>query len=240
MTSKVIVVIVEGISDKSLISDRLEEYFEDYDVNFAIVKNDVFNRSTTTTILTNINRHINKLRKVKKFEPKDILCIIHITDVDGCFISDSNIVVDVTQAETTKYTLENITVNSDGQKSNMVGRNRSKRNNTNVVLPLSSINYEKNDIDYQVFYFSRSLEHVLFDNPNPEKETKVSEVNAFLKTLADDLETWLKAYCPPMSSGAYQVKYKESWNHISAMTNSLKRCTNVPLLFEYIDGELVK
>lgn len=238
MTSKVIVVIVEGFSDKSLISDRLEEYFEDYDVNFAIVGTDVFNRSKPTTILTNINRNIKKLKSVKKFNAKDILCVIHITDVDGCFIDDTDIVVDEAQDVTTKYTLNSISVNSDDQKKNMIGRNRSKRNNTNVVTPLQTIKFENNDVDYQLFYFSRNLEHVLFDNPNPEKEAKVSEVNTFLKSLTVDLEEWLQEIIPPLTGTDYQSKYRESWTHITQNTNSLKRSTNVPFLFEYINGEL--
>ena len=133
-----------------------------------------------------------------------------------------------------------MTVNSEIQKSSLIGRNRSKRNNTNVMIPLTSIKYENNDVDYQLFFFSRNLEHVLFDNPNPEKQTKVSDVNTFLSALTIDLEKWLQTYHPPMLSENYRGKYSESWSHITVRTNSLKRCTNVPLLFEYIDGELTR
>jgi hypothetical protein len=238
MTTKVIVVIVEGNSDKTLISDRLEEYFDEYNVNFAVVGTDIFNRSKTTTILSNINKRIKKLKEVKKFDSKDILCVIHITDTDGCFIDDDFIVVDEDQGKLTVYTENNIVVNADIQKSNMMGRNHSKRDNTNVMNFKKFINFENITVNYQLYYFSRNLEHVVFDNPNPEKKAKVSEVNDFVNNLTVDLERWLHDYIPAMSNGDYSSKYTESWKYIAEKSNSLKRCTNVPLLFEYIDGEI--
>ena len=30
------------------------------------------------------------------------------------------------------------------------------------------------EIDYRMYYFSRNLEHVLFNEPNPEKDSEIS------------------------------------------------------------------
>jgi len=235
---KVIVVIVEGDSDKSLISDRLEEYFEECDVNFQVVGNDVFNMSKTTTIKSNINKHIKSLESIRKFNAKDILCVIHIADTDGCFIEDGYIRVDKSQAKPTIYSENTISVNSEEQKRNIIGRNKAKRNNTNIMNSQNTINFERNVIDYQVYYFSRHLEHVIFNNPNPSNRAKVSEVDNFLEGLTEDIEVWLRGFTPQLSGESYVKDYMESWKHIKESINSLKRCNSIPLIFDYIKNEI--
>ncbi len=236
--AKVVVVIVEGTSDKSLMTDRLEEYFEDYDINFKVVGRDVFTRSKTTTIKENINRQIRSAVSVAKFKVEDILCVVHITDMDGCYISDDAIVIDDNQQENTLYNDDAITVNSEMQKSNIKGRNRSKRDNTEVMRPLNDISIGHHKVNYQLYYFSRHLEHVVFNVANPSKESKVSEVNDFVNGLAEDLEVWLSQFMIEMAADDYAAKHNETWTHIISDNNSLKRATNVPLLFDYISSEV--
>ena len=216
MTTKVIIVVVEGDSDRALISDRLEEYFDSYDVNFAIAKSDVFLMSKETTIKTNINKHIDALIRKKKFFYTDIACVVHITDTDGCFIGDELILIDENQIKNTIYNEENILVKSESQKSHIIGRNKAKRNNTNLMLPLSTIKIKRKEVKYQVFYFARHLEHVLFNNPNPPKKAKVSEVDDFLDELTVKLDEWLKRYMKEFSSSDYSGKYIEKRYECSA------------------------
>lgn len=236
--AKVVVVIVEGASDKSLMTDRLEEYFEDYNINFKVVGRDVFTRSKTTTIKENINRQIRGAISVAKFKVEDILCVVHITDMDGCYIGDDAIVIDDKQQEKTIYNDDTITVNSEMQKSNIKGRNRSKRDNTEIMRPLNEISLGNHKVNYQLYYFSRHLEHVVFNEANPSKESKVSEVDDFVYALAEDLEVWLSQFMIETATDNYVDKHNETWIHIISDNNSLKRATNVPLLFDYISSEV--
>lgn len=238
--AKVVVVIVEGASDKSLITDRLEEYFEDYEINFKIVGRDIFNRSKTTTIKENINKQIRNLMSVAKFKVEDILCVVHITDMDGCYISDTAIIIDGTQQEKTFYTDDAINVNSEVQKSNIMGRNRSKRQNTDVMRPLKEITLGHHKVNYQLYYFSRHLEHVVFNEANPSKKSKVSEVDDFVYGLTEDLEVWLSQFMINMAVDDYAGKHDETWTYVVSDNNSLKRSTNVPLLFNYIGSEVTE
>jgi hypothetical protein len=177
---------------------------------------------------------VKKIQDKMKFDKEDILCIVHITDTDGCFIGDEFITIDESQKNLTMYNEENIVVNSEKQKGNISQRNMAKRNNTNVMYPKTSIIYDRIGVNYQLFYFARHVEHVIFNEPSRNKKAKVSEVSGFLEGLEGNLEEWLLSYLPELSGSDYVSKYKSSWEYIISETNSLKRGTSVPLLFDYI------
>jgi len=79
------------------------------------------------------------------------------------------------------------------------------------------------------------MEHVIFNEANPLKETKCSNIENFVSSLKTSLEDSLSEYLPTFTTNTYSDKYKESWQFIEQETKSLKRYTNVPLLFQAID-----
>ena len=93
-------------------------------------------------------------------------------------------------------------------------------------------------LNYQLYYFSRNLEHVIFNNANPDDETKVDNVEAFVESLSDNLENFLANFLPELNSQHYPSRYSESWTYINSDLNSLKRGCNVSMMFEYLDSIL--
>ena len=87
---------------------------------------------------------------------------------------------------------------------------------------------------YRLFYFSRNLEHVLFDEQNPADDEKFQEVDNFLNNLTVPLEEFLKEHMHSVPEVELEEQYKESWLYIRQNIASLQRNTNVPLLFEYL------
>ena len=61
----------------------------------------------------------------------------------------------------------------DKQKQQIAARNAEEVININTLKGLDTI--LSGEIIYRMFYFSRNLEHVLFNEANPEKEAKYPE-----------------------------------------------------------------
>lgn len=86
-------------------------------------------------------------------------------------------------------------------------------------------------INYTVYFLSRTLEHVLhnrIENLTDQDKTELSE--AFDDSYADNLEGFLAF----IADEVFAVKgdYKQTWDFIKQDTNSLKRYSNLHLLFE--------
>lgn len=235
MSRKVIVVIAEGKSDKLFIRDQLEDIFDEYEVSFSVIGYDIFSNSSASNLNKNILDSVKILMNKEKFKPSDILCILHLADTDGCFIDDDLIIIDESQEVATKYDVNNIIVDSINQKLNIARRNKRKSDNEKIMISKTKFSINKIEIDYQLFYYSRCLEHVLFNEPNPCKNTKVKEVEIFVDNLNDKIENFLATHMCKLIKNTHEGKYIESWQYIQSGTNSLKRATNVSLLFNYLE-----
>jgi len=238
MSKKVLIIIEEGPSEEELLIKRLREIYFAQEILFKVYGGDVFDDVTDIKSVKSVIGDIVKTIILKnKFKPSDILAIIHIMDTDGCFISNVNIVINSNQEVSTYYNLENITVNSSKQKTNIEIRNFNRSRNVKIMNCQSSI--IRKQYEYQIYYFSRNLEHVLFDDPNPAGESKTENVEKFLIALYEPVEVFLENYLPKLTCINYFEKYKESWTFIEAKTNSLKRYNNIPLLLEFINLNLI-
>lgn len=105
-------------------------------------------------------------------------------------------------------------------------RNIRTMNSVKTILPRKFF--------YQMYYFSRNLEHVIFDEPNPCSKTKFDNIESFLNNLTIPIETYLQQYMPELNEVGYDERYLESWSKIANELESLKRSTNVPLMFDFI------
>jgi hypothetical protein len=155
-------------------------------------------------------------------------------DTDGCFIPDTAINIVPNQIVKTQYNLNSITVDDQNQRERIIKRNRIRSINVKTMNNIFSVVGKR--YKYQLYYFSRTLEHVIFDDLNPVNETKYENIEEFINYLNIDLEVFLKNYFPNISNGNYEFEYKKTWEYIVFNMNSLQRKTNLPLMFEYIDS----
>lgn len=170
----------------------------------------------------------------EKFKPRDILAVLQLTDMDGCMINNNKIVVKKTQLVPTFYNLENIIVNSNIQKENIIERNLIKKRKTLKMVNLKKICNDK--YSYQIYYFSRNIELVFFNNLNPIQEEKVKNALKFSKHNSTVYLQIINKTSPPLKNITYEKKYEESWNFIKDEENSLKRYSNFSLLLEFLDS----
>ncbi len=238
MSRRVIIVLVEGQSDETLLYERLRELYRGCEIRFEIQRGDIFydNKNGSKSIKSIIGDCVKEIVQRRKYKKKDIIGVIHIMDTDGCFIPDIQVVVDESQGMKTFYETDCRKVDSEKQKNNIMLRNSTRSTNVNTMTSVESI--VSKTYKYQIYYFSRNLEHVILDEPNPIQDTKEENIEIFLERIEEEdisLEQYLSTYFSGVVGTSYKDEYRESWDHIKSGTNSLKRSSNVPLMFEYIN-----
>ena len=90
---KVIVFIVEGPSDEAALGSIMKEYFSSNEVQFVVVHGDITLQDYVSmeNISIKINEQIENIKRKYRYNQDDIIKIIHITDMDGVYISDQDI-----------------------------------------------------------------------------------------------------------------------------------------------------
>lgn len=233
-SKKVVLLIVEGKSEEELLHNQLRKQFQGYDIRFEIQYGDVLfsfnkNRQPIKNIIGDI---VNRFLKKRKFKKNDMLGVLHVLDTDGCFIPKEDIQIDSSQSASLWYESENLKVPNQSQLEYMIKRNEVRSRNIRTMNSIQSILGKT--VPYQMYYFSRNLEHVLFNEPNPNKETKISDIERFVNELEESVEDFLNRLFETEKLDTYVERYKDSWEKVSLDTQSLQRSTNLPLLFEYI------
>lgn len=231
---KVVLLIVEGDCEETLLIERLRELFKKHDIRFEPQRGDIlfsFDKNIKP-IKSIIGNTVKEILIKRKYKTEDILAVLHIIDTDGCFISNENVVIDDMQEILTFYKQDCISVPNEKQRNSIITRNETRSKNISAMSSVKSILPKK--ITYRMYYFSRNLEHVIFNEPNPNENTKLENVESFINQLSNKIEEYLTQFMPEFSQENYESKYSESWNMISNDLASLQRSTNVPLLFDFI------
>jgi hypothetical protein len=231
---KVVLIIVEGICDEHLLTGRLKELFKESNILVEVQHGDVMydsNDGKKTPIKSKIGNIVTRFVKARKFRDSDMLAVLHIIDTDGCLIPDSDVTVDSKIQGNTLYKPNQIVVSNDAQRNYIVSRNSERSRNIRTMNSIRKIN----KFPYRIYFFSRHLEHVLFNNQNPEEDGKFTAIDNFLKQLTEPVEEFLKRHMPALTPGTHEEKYKQSWVYIESGISSLQRATNVPLLIEFLE-----
>ena len=233
LEKSVILFIVEGTSDKVSFQSVLENFFNNNSVKVAVMYGDVtlLKGAQGNTIKSILSDKINEFchrEKIKFYtnknnpdDKKDIVRIIHLIDTDGAFVPDCNVIE--REIKNISYTEDFIYTNN---KSNIENRNSQKQNVLTTLMKTKKLN----DIPYNVYFFSRNLEHVLYNEIgylDKAQKQKLSE--DFDDKYADDLEGFLDF----INDTTFAVKgnYDATWDFIKKNTNSLKRYCNFHLVF---------
>lgn len=222
---KVVLFIVEGITDQESLELLLEEFIQDNNqVIFEVVDGDI--TSSNDVDKKNIKNKITEIIKgggKRKFKPNDYLEVIHLVDMDAVFISEDNIYID--------QSIDRFIYKEDGiyarNVESVIKRNNKKKGVLNVLL---STNKVYKSVPYRVFYFSCNLEHVLHNKIDVEEESKIKYAREFQDKYIDDLDGFVDLICN--STFTVDKEYKDSWDFIKKDNNSIKRFTNFNILIK--------
>ena len=224
-TKKVILFIVEGITDKTALGSVLDAILSNEKIHFAITEGDITTKDDVdaSNVIRRINEIIRATQERYHFCASDLLEIVHLIDTDGAFIPETAI-VNTPAATHIQYSQQDIQT-SDVQK--IAERNRKKLGLVNILKGKSEINKKP----YKMFYFSRNQEHVLH---NDARELTTSQKNALADQFDEQYGDAPEAFLEYIKSKDFAVPgdYVATWNFIESGLHSLERWSNFHLYFE--------
>lgn len=238
MSKKVILILVEGLTEETIFYDFLEERFHNAEIRIDVQHGDVLSdrgRNRTLNIKNRIGQLIKNYLMKYRLLPGDLLAVVHFTDADGCFIPDNHVQVAPSKTNKIKYESEAIYVVDEKKKLNIEKRNKMKSGNIKVLASSKDFMVNRTNVPYQLFYFSTNLDHLLWDEQNEVREDKLEKAEEFLENLEDSLETFLWKFVRMNLNLSFEDKMKTSWDEVTKELNSLQRGTNVPFMFEMIE-----
>ena len=222
---KALLFIVEGESDGISFESLFDAFFENDDVHIFVIRGDITvpTEDEDINILNLLGKKVEDFCSIEKVIKRDIKAIIHLVDTDGAFISDS-LIEQQESNKKTEYTESKIYAkNPECIKK----RNKIKANNLNKLCSKEKIS----GIPYYIYYLSRNLEHVLHNKiENLSTEEKANLSNKFDAEYGENLENFLQF----INNASFSVtgNYQQTWEYIKQETNSLKRKSNLHLLFQ--------
>jgi len=220
---KVVAFIVEGPSDEAALGTIMKEYFSNNEVQFVVVHGDITLRDyvSNDSILKKINEQIEGVKSKYRYSQDDFIKIIHIVDMDGVYISETDIIE--ADVEEIQYYEDHINAKST---STIAERNRRKGD---ILYKLRKTG-KVNGIPYRIYFNSCNLEHVLYG------ELKVytdDEKQMLSDDFADQYDGKVNEFLEFISASnvAVQGTYQKTWDFIEKDKNSLNRYTNMHLIF---------
>ena len=227
MLKKIVLVIVEGITDETALGVVLSHVYDKNVVYLQIMRGDITTRYDVTpqNIISKIGNVVKNYAKSGNYKSADFRQIIHIVDTDGAYISDDNIIED--------QSLDTLLYEADGiytyNRQSTILRNANKRANLHRICVLSQIW----NVPYSVYYMSCNLDHVLHDKRNSTETEKMQDAYAFAEKYQRDTEGFIKF----LGESEFSVKgdFEKSWDYIKEGMHSIERHTNLCIC---IDAEV--
>lgn len=231
---KYILFIVEGKNDKKEMQAILrsvcgqafkEIYVDAYYVHGGDITSE--KESSEKNIIIRLNKIVVNWRNggeepYQKISTSDVRRIVHIIDMDGAFIPESDIIQ--TDDGKVKYNNQSIEY---FEPNIIMNRNRKKARIIRKLLQVERID----NIPYKIYFASCNMDHVLFDDRNSNTADKGR--NAFIFSNTEDINT--KIYESVFANNIRaEGTYMESWDMIMEDHNSLLRHTNINLFLKEI------
>lgn len=201
----------------------MKEYFSSNEVQFIVVHGDITLKEYVSgdNILNKINEQIEGVKSRYRYSQDDFIKIIHIVDMDGVYIPDTDIIE--ADVEEIQYYEDHIDAKST---RTIVERNKRKGN---ILYKLRKTG-KVNGIPYRIYFNSCNLEHVLYGEL---KDYSDEEKQILSDDFADRYDGKVEEFIEFIwtSNMAVQGTYQKTWDFIEKDKNSLNRYTNMHLLF---------
>ncbi len=221
---KIVLFLVEGITDKVALEGVLSSIVEDREVSFQLTDGDVMTKKglTTQNVVKYIGNYVKNYLENSRFEKSDILKIIHLVDTDGAFVDDDTIMYkDIEHIQYFPDKMETRDVDY------IINRNKKKAGMLNKLISTHKIS----TIGYSIYFFSSNLEHVCYNKQEDlNRKEKMHLAEQFSDKYEDNPEEFLKFI--RSKEIAVDGDYKISWEFIKQDCNSLNRFCNFHLFFD--------
>lgn len=220
---KVVVLIVEGPSEEAALGSILKEFFSNEEIQFLVVHGDITVQDYTSVenIISKLNELIDTLKQKYGYKETDFLKIIQIADTDGAFCKDIIIGADV----------EGVHYYTDHIETKYPDYLKKKHTKKAEILSKLYSSGKINGVSYRIYFNSCNLEHVLFKELKDYTDYEKEEL---ADNFADRYEGKLDEFIEFISHKDLAVpgSFKQTWRFIEKERNSLKRFTNMHLIFK--------
>ena len=218
---KSVIVIVEGLSDETVMSYFLPKIYDPSFVRVHVYHGDITTdrQSTPGSIIRQVNKCIKYEMKLYGLRKTDVLRAIHVMDTDGAFVPDEA----VKESADVPHTLYSCTEITTNDRESILARNQQKRANMTRLATTHAIG----GIPYLPVYMSCNLDHVLHDKQNNDDDAKGTDAQNFVIRYNDDVPGFVRFMCE--SDFSVAGDQKESWEFIAEGLHSLERHTNFGL-----------
>ena len=240
-TRRVILFLVEGPSEETALVEPFKRYLRAAGDQSQNVRNETFHCDVTTARPIPRQRRLprkgqrsrdrNRLHRrphriSQEYRWSDIAQVVHIVDLDGAFIPKERCL----QGDTDEF-YDGEDFISAKDPTEIVERNRAKSANLKRLAYKGHLTYSRIKVPYKVNFLSRNLEHALYGldvscSDDDKRRLAINSPNkigdnpeGIKKTLLDE-----KVRVPG--------DYFESWKEVQQNCNSLKRGSNLHLLFD--------
>lgn len=219
MAKKVVLIIVEGPSDDTALHLGLEQIFARNQLHVEVIHGDLTTEPgvDSSNVVIRVGEVVDRFLANTHLKADDVQQIIHLTDTDGVFIPDSEVIDDPSTTKTL-YTPDEIRTPCC---TKIRCRNKQKKSCLNMLYKTNKIR----GITYRIYFMSCNLEHVLFDQMNCSNQEKEQYAYDFLNKYADDSQGFLAFFT--QSDFAIMGNYRRSWDIIQQGKASLHRHTNL-------------
>lgn len=237
-TKSVIVVIVEGISDQKSFEKYINKASKNKNIFFSVCRGD---------LLSDFNKDSEEyndilIKKIKEnasenhYDIEDILLVVQLTDTDGVFAPDDDVV-----EQDTKLQPDDNPIYSDKKVkvydvSKMKKSREFKRERLNDCIKMNVIKFDlQKHIPYKIYYMSCNLECALHNIYNATDEEKDTLADTFSKKYDDTHFNDFLNFMKELNKSGTE-NFDESWNYIRQGLNSLLPSSNFVIFF----SELMK
>ena len=215
--------VVEGPSEEAALGTVMSEYFSGSEVKFAVVHGDITLKDYVSMdgILKKIKEQIDSVKKKYRYETEDFIKIIHLTDTDGVFIEDGDIFPG--SQDTIEYFTDHI------ETPHIESTSKRNHRKADILLKLRRTG-KINGIPYKIYFNSCNLEHVLY---NTLEDFTDEDKQRMSDDFAEKYEGNIDKFIEFVSCSDFTVPgtYQKTWDFIEKSRNSLKRFSNMSLLF---------
>ncbi len=201
----------------------MSEYFSGSEVKFTVVHGDITLKDYVSMdgILKKIKEQIDSVKKKYRYETEDFIKIIHLTDTDGVFIEDGDIFPG--SQDTIEYFTDHI------ETPHIESTSKRNHRKADILLKLRRTG-KINGIPYKIYFNSCNLEHVLY---NTLEDFTDEDKQRMSDDFAEKYEGNIDKFIEFVSCSDFTVPgtYQKTWDFIEKSRNSLKRFSNMSLLF---------
>lgn len=224
-TKRVILFIVEGITDQTALGNVLTSLLNSETVRFAMTDGDITTNNGVNpgNVVNRVNAIVKAALQKNAFKMSDLNNIVHLIDTDGAFIPDAA-VEEKSDASHIEYTENTI---QTAHLKPILKRNAQKKSLVGILRGKSEISKKP----YKMFYFSRNMEHALHDE---SRELTTDEKMVLAEQFDDSYADRPQDFVEYLRSGGFAApgNYEDSWKFINEGTHSLERWSNFHVFFD--------